>query len=117
MGKSRYGNKEYTKEQRLFHENQQLKREIAQLRKRMARLDLDRYENIKDTINEHYQEDNAEEGQKILKKVKDQWTCHKCFEGHLQMVVYNKVNETWYFRRCDKCENRTPSKKYSTDVK
>jgi hypothetical protein len=117
MGKYRRGSKAYTKEQQLSHENQQLKREIAQLRKRLARIELDRYEQIEKTITEHYQLDNPEEGQKILKKVKDEWLCFKCQLGHLQMIIYNKPDGTFYFRRCDKCSNRTKSQKYSTDIK
>lgn len=117
MGKSRQDRNGYTKEQRLVHENQQLKREVARLRKNLAKLDLDRYENVKDAINEHYQDDRAEEGQRILQKVKDQWLCHSCGIGHLQMIVYNKPGGTFYFRKCDKCAKRTAPKQYTTEVK
>lgn len=119
MGKSRRGSKEISREQKLSHENKRLKRDLAQLRKQVARLDLDRYENAKELIEEHYV-DNAQEGQDILENLKKAWACNKCSDGFLEIFTYNKTDQTWYFRRCSNspgCGNRTESKKYTPDVK
>lgn len=118
MGKNKRSDKEYTREQRLIQENRTLKRQIAHLRKELARVDLDRYPNLKETIEKHYQEDKAQEGQDILERLKKEWKCEKpgC-EGYLEIFVYNKVGNAWYYRKCNCCDNRTKSQKYSPDVK
>lgn len=119
MGKSRRGNREFNKEQKLAHENKRLKIELARVRKQLARLDLDRYENVKEMIEEHYV-DNAQEGQDILENLKKAWACKQCQSGYLEIFTYNKLDQTWYFRRCSNaptCKHRTESKRYTPDVK
>lgn len=121
MGKSKRGERELTREQRLIHENRQLKRHISSLRKELARVDLDRFDNLKQTIEQHYQEDSALEGQNILEKVKQEWKCREpeC-SGFLEIFTYNKVGSTWYYRICScapQCKNRTKAQKYTPDVK
>lgn len=116
MSKSKRGDKEFTKEQRLIHENRVLKRQVASLRKQLARLDLDRYPNLKETIEQHYQEDRQQEGQDILERLKQEWRCKQpgC-DGYLEIILYNKINATWYYRKCNGCIHRTPSQKYNPD--
>jgi hypothetical protein len=120
VGKSRRGNKEITREQKLVHENKRLKKELAQLRKQLARIDLDRYDTVKEMIQEHYQEDRAQEGLDILENLKKTWACKECSDGYLQIFLYNKVGTTWYYRVCSNapgCKNRTTAQKYSPEVK
>lgn len=120
MGRARTDKHGYTKEQRLHEENQKLKRQISSLRKQIARLDLDRFDVIKDIIEEHYQEDRADEGKAILDNLKKSWECHVCDNGFLQIFVYNRGGETWYYRICSNaptCLNRTKSQPYSQKVK
>lgn len=118
MGKSRRGSKEISREQKLIHENSKLKRQVSALRKELARVDLDRYTNLKEVIDQHYQEDRAEEGKNILDKVKQEWACHQpnCL-GYLEIFLYNKLDHTWYYRQCNVCPNRTKAKKWTSDVK
>lgn len=118
MGKTRRGNKEFTREQRLIKENQILKREIAQLRKQLARIDLDRYETVKEMIQEHRQEDQAESTESMLASLKKQWACKEpgC-NGYLEINIYTKLGNPWYYRICTECPNRTRSQKYSPEVK
>lgn len=109
---NRYGN---TREQELLHENQQLKRQISSLRKRLARIDLDRYDTIKEMIQEHYQEDKVEQGKEILESLKKSWACKSCDDGFLEIFVYNRGGSTWYYRICSNapgCLNRTKSQPY-----
>lgn len=121
MGKARTDKHGYTREQRLFHENQKLKRQVSSLRKQLARIDLDRYDTIKDMIEEHYQEDRAEEGKIILEILKKQWACNDCQEGTMEIYVYNRAGGTFYYRICSNapdCTNRTLAKPYiASDVK
>lgn len=114
MGKSRRGNKQFSREQKLIHENQVLKKKVAQLRKQLARLDLDRYENVKDLIEEHYQDDKAQ-GQNIMETLKKEWACKEC-SGYLEVILFNKINSTYYYRKCSNCPHRTKSQKYDPNL-
>lgn len=119
MGKSRRGNREFTREQKLLNENKKLKRENAQLRKQVARMDLDRFDSAKELIEEHYQEDMVS-GQEILDNLKKTWACKECSDGHLEIFTYNKVGKVWYYRICSNaptCRNRTTAQPYSPNVK
>ena len=118
MGKSKRGDREYSREQRLIQENRVLKRQVASLRKMLARIDLDRYENAKELIENHYQEDRAEEGKAILENLKMEWKCHEehC-SGYLEIILYTRRDGTYYYRQCTDCDNRTKSQKYDESVK
>lgn len=116
MGKSKRGEREYSKEQKLVHENRQLKKQISALRKQLSRIDIDRYDNLKDVIEQHYQEDKADEGRELMEKIKQEWKCHECHSGYLEILKYNKGLDTWYYRKCTKCPHRTPGKRFKEDV-
>lgn len=132
MGKSRRGHKELSKEQELKYENKefrrrerdkdnqilQLKREVSSLRKQLARIDLDRYSYIKDSLEEHYaQEEEVVDNERLLADLKKSWLCKECGAGYLEVILYNKIGETWYYRQCNSCVHRTKSQRYSADVK
>jgi hypothetical protein len=120
MGKARtdkYGN---TKEQRLVRENEKLKRQIGGLRKQIARLDLDRYDIVREMLEEHRQEDRAEQGKHVLESLKKTWACHKCEDGVMEIFIYTRTQEMYYYRICDNapaCMNRTKAQPYSQTVK
>lgn len=116
MGKSQRNGREITREQRLIHENQRLKRQLSHLRKQIARIDLDRYSSLRDIVDQHYQEDRAQEGQDLLEKLKQEWKCRQpnC-EGFLEIILYTKVDHTWYYRKCNCCTHRTKAQKYVPD--
>lgn len=118
MGKTRRGHKEYSREQRLIHENQRLKRENARLRKHLAKIDLDRYSQVKDILQEHYsQEEKETTTYEMLQRLKNEWACRECGTGHLEIMLYNKTSGTWYFRKCNNCSHRTKSQQYTPNVK
>jgi hypothetical protein len=131
LGKSKRGFKERTREQELKFENKEfrrrerdkdhqilmLKREVSSLRKQLARIDLDRYSHIRDIVEEHYHEEEQQvtalDG---LKSLKEQWKCHECGNGYLEIYVYNRQDGTFYYRVCNNCPNRTKSQKYDPDT-
>ena len=118
--KRNHGNKELSQIQSVRRENEKLKRQISSLRKQIARLDLDRYDNIKELIESHYKEDRAEQGKEILESLKKSWSCRECDTGYMEIFVYNRGGETHYYRICSNapaCMNRTKSKLYSSQVK
>ena len=115
MSKARTDKHGRTREQKLINENDKLKRQVSSLRKQLARVDLDRYQTIKDMVQEHYTEDRAQEGKEILESVKKTWLCRDCQEGYLQIFIYNHSGKTWYYRTCSlapSCGNRTLAKQY-----
>lgn len=121
MGKTRRGSKEVSREQRLVHENKQLKRENGQLRKELARLDLDRYDTVRELIEEHNVQNPEQSGDEWLESLKKTWACKECEDGYLQIFLFNKVGTLHYYRICSNspvCKNRTKSQKYdSSQVK
>jgi len=115
VGKTKRSDREFTKEQQLIHENRLLKRQVSALRKELARVDLDRFDNLKETIERNYQEDNAQQGQDILEHLKQEWKCRDCANGYMEIFIYSKVGNPWYYRVCStapQCKNRTISQKY-----
>lgn len=113
MGKSMRGSKEYSREQKLAHENKRLKRELSQLRKQLARLDLDRFDSIREILEEHSEEDKPQTSQEFLENLKKTWACNEngC-QGYLEIILYNKIDNVWYYRKCVNCSHRTKSQKY-----
>ena len=121
MGKSRRSDKEYTREQRLSKENKQLKRELAHLRKQISRIDLDRYETVTKMCadyqeSERFQENMAENTSGV-DQLKKTWACNECQVGWLEITLYSKLGETYYFRKCISCNHRTKGKRYSAEIK
>lgn len=119
MGKARTDKYGRTKEQGLFQENQQLKKQISALRKQIARLDLGRYDTIRDIIEEHAQMETEGEKRQILESLKKSWGCHACTTGIMEIFVFNRGDGTFYYRVCDNapsCGNRTQSQPYTPSV-
>jgi hypothetical protein len=119
VGKSKRSDKEFTREQRLVKENRQLKRELAHLKKQIARIDLDRFETVKQMCND-YQEnerfrDSSEESISNLEEMKKTWSCNECSSGYLEIILYSKIGETYYFRKCISCNKRTVGQRYDSE--
>lgn len=116
MGKNTRGSKEFTKEQRLVKENRELKRELSHLRKQISRLDGDRYETIRQLAADNDEsmrfQNIAEESSPNMEALKAEWKCRECSEGVLEIALYPKTGQTWYYRKCTDCKNRTLGKRY-----
>lgn len=119
MGKTRRDEREYSRIQELVHKNKQLQRENAKLRKLAARANLDKFSGAKDLIEQNYQGDSAPEGIRIVEKLKREWACREpSCDGFLEIFTYNKIDETYYHRKCSNqdCRNRTKSQLYTPEV-
>ena len=114
--KRNHGKKEVDQLQRLKSENKTLKRELSQIRKQMARIDLDRFDTLREMIEENQTTEEPEFGANFLDNLKNTWLCNDCRQGHLEIILYNKVDSTWYYRKCSNCPNRTKSQKYFPSV-
>lgn len=118
MGKNRRGDKERSREQELKFENHKLRRQVSSLRKQLARLDLDRYSQVRDIVEEHYANEEVEQNtQHMLESLKNTWKCRECHSGHLEINIYTKMGDPWYFRQCNNCSHRTKSQIYTPSVK
>lgn len=121
MGKSRIDGRGNTREQRLQNENDKLKKVIAQLRKQLARIDLDRYSNVRDIVHKHYQQEDAERHAEIQRESEEQlrreWACTKCGEGYLEIILLRKINDLHYYRKCTSCTHRTKLQRYAKSVR
>jgi len=112
--------KDHSENQRLKHENQKLKRQLERLRKQLARVDLEVYSNIKEVVEAQQREDIVFEGEIIDHKRKDnlkkQWQCHQCNEDYLRLVVIQRPDGAFYFRKCPNCTNKTRMKPFSEKI-
>src|SRR5665213_1816225 len=108
LGKNIRGGKEYNRLQIALKENAKLKRENASLRKALSKLDLDRHSYVRDIVEEHYaREDSETTTMEMLDTLKNTWKCNSCNAGYLEVTVYSKMGDTWYFRQCNNCKYRT----------
>lgn len=108
---------EYSKDQRLRHEIKRLKRQNDQLRKQLARVDLERYQNVKDILEKHDQEERDQALQEQETNLKKIWECWECKQGVLQYIPVMRRDGNFYFRRCRVCGHRTRLKPWNKNVK
>jgi hypothetical protein len=116
MKRRRYNHKEQDDLQRLKRENDRLKKQVSSLRKQLARVDIDRYENLQDLIHKYDKEEAAEIIAKEHKAKEQKWKCYECPEGILRLKVFERQDGIFYMRKCDKCVNRTKLKRWSKEV-
>jgi len=102
---------------RLKHENQKLKRQISQLRKQLSRLDLTKYNNIKELVDKQESEDKEEAKQEHQEQIKKIWECFECRNDCLRMVTFERRDGVFYYRKCNSCGHRTELKRLTADTK
>lgn len=115
MGRGHRGSRsdtELKEVQRLRLENNKLKKQISKLRKELSRIDIDRYSSLKDLIEAQAAEDSSFDSAAELEELKRKWTCHKCNNDHMRVVVVPRADGTFYLRKCGSCSNRTKLQKY-----
>lgn len=108
--RSRNMDKELDLLQRLKNENQKLKKEVTRLRKEMDRLN-NRYSDLEEAVSDQYEE-------VVKPDPKKQWECHVCKEDYLRLIILNRPDGVYYFRKCGSltCKNKTRLKKYHDKV-
>lgn len=87
------------------------------MRNVLARVDLSKYEHLKELVEQQRQESKAQE--KAEEKKASTWNCFDCGEGHLQLMIFERRDGVFYYRLCTnfECKKKTPLKKYTKDVK
>lgn len=109
--------KEWTESQKLKDENRRLRRQIGKLRRVISRLDIERYQYLKELLESQENQDAEAVRQVRQKDVEQKWECYECGEGILRIIVFNRANDTVYLRKCDNCGKRTKMKKFNEEVK
>ncbi len=119
VAKNTRGSKEFTREQRLIKENRQLKRELAHLRKQITRIDVDRFETIKEMVTDYQEAERLQENlgnpNSNIEALKKQWECRDCGTGTLEISLYSKMGQTFYYRKCNNCPKRTKGQRYDSN--
>lgn len=113
MKRRKYSDSENDRLQRLSNENKKLKQQIAQLRKQISRIDVDRFQNLKDLLDSQDREEQQEAAREHEAKL---WECWDCKKDLLKLVVMERRDGVFYFRRCS-CGRRTKTQKYTDKVK
>lgn len=116
MGQNKRGQREYSREQRLIHENQQLKKQISSLRKQLSKVDLERNTYVREIIERNDQLEDKYDIETGSAKLARDWKCRKCGKGEIEICVYHKPDGAFYYRQCNCCEYRTRSQKHGPNI-
>lgn len=116
MRRRKYSHKEQDDLQKLKRENDKLKKQVSSLRKQIARVDIDRYENLQDLIHKFDKQEVEENLEKQAAVQEKKWKCHQCVDGVLRLKVFERLDGMFYLRRCDCCPNKTKLKKWNENV-
>ncbi len=119
MGKKRnFSAKEEDQLQRLKRENQTLKKEVQQLRKKLKQVDPERYQQLQELVEaQEIEDEQATSKSKKEQKLAEQWKCNECDDGVLKLLVINRPDGVFYFRKCNCCAKKTRIKRYHSEVK
>lgn len=112
------GHKEFSEIQRLKHEIQKLKRENSRLQKVLDRIDIERFNSLKELVSIQAKESKAEESTRSLDKLKEKWACFECGAGYLRLKIFPKWDGDYYYRCCsnEECGHKTKAQKYSESI-
>ncbi len=98
--------------QRLKIENSQLRRQLSRLRKQITRINTDEYENVEEALGAQNREDEIIGQQKLI----EHWRCFHCNDDYLRLIIVQRPDGAFYFRRCPNCERRTRLKPLEDSV-
>lgn len=116
MKRRKFNHKEEDSLQKLKRENDRLKKQVSSLRKQIARIDINRFENLQEILHKHDQIEAEEVLENDKKQLEKKWKCYECVDGVLRLKVFERQDGIVYFRKCDKCNNRTKLQKWNKDV-
>jgi len=117
MRKDRQPRKEFTALQKANKEIKMLKRQLSRLKKLIARINIEEYQNIQEAKEAQMRERIALKKDIETLEDAERWRCFSCEEDYLRLVIYQKVDQPYYFRRCPSCGKRTKAQKFNVDIK
>jgi DNA-directed RNA polymerase subunit RPC12/RpoP len=107
---------EVNENKKLKLQNQALRRQIQTLRKELNKIDIDRYQYLKDLVQSQAKKDEQVETTITLNKLKDKWECFTCGKDFLRLVIIPKADKLYYMRRCPTCLYKTRLKPYTDSI-
>lgn len=116
MKRRKYSRKEQDDLQKIKRENDKLKKQVSSLRKQLARIDINRYENLQDLIHKYDKQEVEENIKNDAKTQENRWKCHKCDSGILILKIFERADGIVYYRKCNGCPNKTTLKKWDESV-
>lgn len=109
--------RENSASQTLKAENKLLKRQISRLQKLLARIDdPTRIQQLTELVDAQRREDKELHEDLVQSAASAKWKCFKCEEGTIKLLIFNRADGVFYFRRCAHCGNKTRLKKYHQGV-
>lgn len=117
MKRRKYADSELDQIQRLRNENKKLKHQISSLRKQLSRIDVDRFQNLKDLLDSQDREDKAEVVKQEKETLKRAWQCWTCETGTLMLLIIERADGVFYMRKCNECNKRTKLQQYHPGIK
>lgn len=108
--------KEHTELQKARQEIKVLRRQVSRFKKLLKKIDYERFENLSEVM-----EAQAKEEKGLEKKIKEidvaeRWKCFDCEGDYLRIIVINRPDGPFYFRRCPSCGRKTKSKPLKNDT-
>lgn len=104
--------REQSEVQRLKTENLALKRQLTRMRKQLSRMNSDQFENVEEAIGVQTREDEIMRQHQAI----EHWRCFTCKEDYLRLIIIQRPDGAFYFRKCPNCENRTRLKPLEAHV-
>jgi hypothetical protein len=82
----------------------------------MARIDVDRFQNLKELLDS---QDRQEQEEVSREREVKMWSCWECKQGILKLIIMERRDGVFYLRKCDNklCHKQTKPQKYHDDVK
>jgi len=108
--------KEHTALQKAHKEIQMLKRQLSRLKKVISHMNMEDYQNVQEAIAAHKRErEQLKKDESVIDEM-SRWKCFSCEEDYLRLVIYQKIDKPYYFRRCPNCGKKTNSKQFKDNV-
>lgn len=116
MGKRKMSGHDIELLERLKRENKSLKKQLARLQKQLNRIDLDRFQNLEEIVEAQYKEEKELHQKTKRDQLLEKWKCFHCDDGYIHLIVVNRPDGVYYFRRCRECGHKTKLQKYNENV-
>ncbi len=117
MRRRRMADSELDEIQIVRRENRKLKQQISQLRKQISRIDVDRFQNLKELLDAQDRQDAEEAAARRQAELDRAWECWDCRQGTLKLSIIERRDGVWYNRYCQECGKRTKLQRYNDKVK
>ena len=108
--------KESTELQKAKQEIKLLRRQVSRFKKLLKKLDQEKYENLSEVMEAQAKEEQGLEKKKKEIDITERWKCFDCESDYLRLIVIQRLDGPFYFRRCPSCGRKTKSKPLKNDV-